>query len=70
VIKKIRNKYSDIINFDLDKNNRKGAGDLIALFNSSGYIELAIYKSNLETVGGASTLLGLEYRDTITINFL
>lgn len=70
VIKKIRNRYSGIINFDLEKNSRKGAGDLLALFNSSGYIELAIYKSNLDTVGGASTLLGLDYRDTVTINFL
>ncbi|MCJ7466312.1 MAG: SAM-dependent chlorinase/fluorinase [Maribacter sp.] len=62
-------KYSDIINFDLDKSKRKGAGDLLALFNSSDYLELAIYKSDLNTVGGASTLLGLDYRDTITINF-
>jgi S-adenosylmethionine hydrolase len=61
--------YSDIINFDLDKSKRKGAGDLLALFNSSGFLELAIYKSDLNTVGGASTLLGLDYRDTITINF-
>lgn len=66
----IHHKYSDIINFDLEKNQRKGPGDLLALFNSSNYIELAIYKSNLNTVGGASTLLGLDYRDTITINFL
>jgi len=69
-VKEIYQKYSDIINFDLDRTQRKGAGDLLALFNSSGYIELAIYKSNLSTVGGASTLLGLDYRDTITINFL
>ena len=69
-IKKIHNKYSDIINFDLEKNKRKGPGDLLALFNSSEYIELAIYKSNLNTVGGASSLLGLNYRDTITVNFL
>jgi S-adenosylmethionine hydrolase len=69
-IKQIHNRYSDIINFDLEKNSRRGAGDILALFNSSEYIELAIYKSDLNTVGGASTLLGLEYRDTITINFL
>jgi S-adenosylmethionine hydrolase len=65
----IYKKYSDIINFELDKSQRRGAGDLMALFNSSGYIELAIYKSNLNTVGGAATLLGLDYRDTILINF-
>lgn len=69
-ISKIHRKYSDIINFDLDKNQRKGPGDLLALFNSSGYIELAIYKSDLNTVGGASSLLGLDYRDTIIVNFL
>lgn len=66
----IYNKYSEIIDFDQDQGKRRGPGDLLALFNSSGYIELAIYKSDLNTVGGASTLLGLDYRDTITINFL
>lgn len=69
-INQIYNRYSDIINFDLEKNQRKGPGDLLALFNSSDYLELAIYKSDLNTVGGASTLLGLDYRDTIIINFL
>ncbi len=69
-IKQIHNTYSDIINFDLEKNRRKGAGDILALFNSSEYIELAIYKSDLNTVGGASTLLGLDFRDTVTIDFL
>ncbi|MEL6918229.1 MAG: SAM-dependent chlorinase/fluorinase [Bacteroidota bacterium] len=69
-ITEIHHKYSDILNFKLEKNQRKGAGDLLALFNSSDYIELAIYKSDLNTVGGASTLLGLDYRDTIIINFV
>ena len=69
-IKEIHNSYSDIIDFTLEKNKRKGDGDLLAIFNSAGYIELAIYKSNLNTVGGAATLLGLDYRDTIIINFL
>ena len=45
-------------------------GNKLALFNSAGYLEIAIYRSNLETVGGASTLLGLGYRDLITIDFL
>jgi S-adenosylmethionine hydrolase len=44
-------------------------GSKLALFNSAGYLEIAIYRSNLNTVGGASTLLGLGYRDTITIEF-
>ncbi len=69
LITKILTNYSEIVNYDLERNKRKGAGDLLALFNSSDYIELAIYKSNLKTVGGASTLLGLDYRDTVTIIF-
>ena len=68
-INRIHNKYSDIINFNLERSQRKGAGDLLALFNSADYIELAIYKSDLNTVGGASTLLGLEFRDTVSISF-
>ena len=69
ILTDIYHTYSDIINFKLDKNQRKGPGDLLALFNSAGFIELAIYKSDSQTVGSAATLLGLEYRDTITINF-
>ncbi|WP_343329389.1 SAM-dependent chlorinase/fluorinase [Polaribacter staleyi] len=45
-------------------------GSRLAIFNSAGYLEIAIYRSNLETVGGASTLLGLNYRDSITIDFI
>jgi S-adenosylmethionine hydrolase len=69
ILTEIYHTYSDIINFKLDKSQRKGPGDLLALFNSAGFIELAIYKSDSQTVGSAATLLGLEYRDTITINF-
>lgn len=60
--------YSEAINFDTEMINRED-GKKLAIFNSGGYIELAIYKSNPSTVGSASTLFGLEYRDTVTINF-
>jgi hypothetical protein len=40
------------------------------VFNSSNYLEIAVYKSNSSTVGSATTLMGLEMRDTITVNFL
>ncbi|MCB0372510.1 MAG: SAM-dependent chlorinase/fluorinase [Muricauda sp.] len=69
-IKKVHHSYNGIINYHLDRAQRKGPGDALALFNSAGYMELAIYKSDLNSVGGASTLLGLNYRDTVTINFL
>lgn len=60
--------YSDAIDFTKDQVNRED-GKKLAIFNSGGYIELAIYKSNPSTVGSASTLFGLEWRDTVTINF-
>lgn len=66
---KIHNSYSESINFNTPKDNRDEDGKKLALFNSAGFLELSIYKSNLQTVGGASTLLGLYYRDTVFINF-
>src|SRR5690606_21628704 len=69
-IREIHNKYGDIINYDLEKDLRKAPGELLALFNSSGYIEISLYKSDHKTVGGASSLLGLDYRDTILITLL
>ncbi|WP_203296248.1 SAM hydrolase/SAM-dependent halogenase family protein [Luteirhabdus pelagi] len=61
--------YSDAINFNTPKEKREEDGKKLAIWNSSNYLELAIYKSNPTTVGSASSLFGLEYRDTITVNF-
>ncbi|MFD2891171.1 S-adenosyl-l-methionine hydroxide adenosyltransferase family protein [Flavobacterium chuncheonense] len=44
-------------------------GERLALFNENGFLEIAIYKSNPKTVGAASTLLGLKFRDVVTIKF-
>jgi hypothetical protein len=66
---KINNRYSDIIDFSLPKEQRQKDGNRIAIFNSANYLEIALYRSNLDTVGGAATLLGLNYRDVITIKF-
>lgn len=68
--KRIYDSYSDWINFDVAKEERgEEGGKKLALFNSEGNIELAIYKSNPSTVGSAATLFGLDIRDTVTINF-
>ncbi|MDT0539478.1 SAM-dependent chlorinase/fluorinase [Croceitalea sp. P059] len=69
-INSIHHSYNGIIKYELPENQRLGPSDLLALFNSSGNIELAIYKSDLKSVGGASTLLGLNHLDMITVNFL
>ena len=66
----IYERYSDAINFDIEKNKREEDGKKLAIFNSSDYLELAIYKSNPKTVGGASSLFGLHYRDTVSITFM
>jgi len=66
----IHSKYSDIIDFNIDKSKRHDEGRKMAVFNSSDYLEIALYKSNCANVGSASTLLGLKLRDTITVNFL
>lgn len=67
--KKINNRYSDIIDFKETTDIRQKDGTRLALFNSANYLEIAIYRSNLDTVGGASSLLGLNYRDLISIKF-
>ncbi|NER11819.1 hypothetical protein GWK08_00045 [Leptobacterium flavescens] len=67
--KNIYERYSDAINFNIEKNKREEDGKKLAIFNSADYLELAIYKSNPLTVGGANSLFGLDFRDTVTVNF-
>tara|TARA_B100001029_G_C14990773_1_gene411896 strand:- start:57 stop:887 length:831 start_codon:yes stop_codon:yes gene_type:complete len=67
--KEIFSSYSQAIDFSIKKEKREEDGKKLALFNSAGHLELAIYKSNPETVGSASSLFGLNYRDPITIFF-
>ncbi|WP_299361863.1 SAM-dependent chlorinase/fluorinase [Winogradskyella sp.] len=68
--RRIYNRYSDIVNFDIDESKRNDEGKGLVVFNSSGYLEIAVYKSNCSTVGSASTLMGLKTMDTVTVNFL
>lgn len=44
-------------------------GQKLAIFNESGFLEIALFRSN-PSHGSASTLLGLEYRDELNIKFL
>ncbi|MDT8346705.1 MAG: SAM-dependent chlorinase/fluorinase [Flavobacteriaceae bacterium] len=64
---KILERYSDVLNH---KSGYQTDGEKLALFNAAGFLELAIYKSNPYSIGAASTLFGLAYRDYITIDFL
>ena len=67
-IKKIHQSYADFAvreNYTL----KDYEGEKLALFNEAGFLEIAIYKSNPNTVGSANSLLGLKYRDVISVQF-
>jgi hypothetical protein len=44
-------------------------GIKLAIFNEAGYLEIAIFRGNPATVGSAQSLLGLNYRDVVAIEF-
>jgi S-adenosylmethionine hydrolase len=67
--KRIHEKYSDIVDFTIPHEKRNDEGRGLVVFNASNYLEIAVYKSNMATVGSASTLMGLNLMDTITVNF-
>lgn len=66
---KIYETYGEAVDFTNEQITHED-GKKLAIFNSAGYVELAIYKSNPRAVGSASSLFGLEWRDTVVINFV
>lgn len=68
-LNKINTKYSDIVDFSVPRELRQKDGTKLAIFNSANYLEIAMYRSNLNTVGGSASLLGLNYRSVISIRF-
>ncbi len=45
-------------------------GVKLAIFNTAGFLEIAVFRSNPSKLGSANSLLGLNYRDVITIKFV
>ncbi|MCX7550383.1 SAM hydrolase/SAM-dependent halogenase family protein [Xanthomarina sp. F2636L] len=68
--KQIYSKYSDVVNFETAVEKRNDEGKKLVVFNSSNYLEIAVYKSNSQTSGSASTLLGLDILDAISVKFI
>ena len=67
-IKTILSKYSDVA--VSDKYPLKYyEGEKLAIFNEAGFLEIALFRSNPDSVGSATSLLGLNYRDLVTIDF-
>lgn len=67
--KKVNERYNDVVNFEVPEEKRNDEGKSMVVFNSSNYLEIAVYKSNCSTVGSASTLMGLKPMDTVTVTF-
>ena len=67
-IKKIHMNYSD---FRVSEKYtlKDYEGEKLALFNEAGFLEIAIYRSNPNTVGSARSLLGLKYRYMVNVLF-
>jgi len=63
----IHNNYVDIVH-DFDE-EIKYHGEKIALFNCHDFLEIALYKSNKNTVGSATSLLGLGIGERISVTF-
>ena len=67
VIKTILERYSDLGAKD-NASIKDQESKTVAVFNENNVLEIAIYKSN-QSFGSANSLLGLNYRDVVTIEF-
>ena len=68
-ISRIIDKYTDVaLKSAFDLNNYEG--ELLARYNEAGYLEIALFRSNPNVMGSVQSLLGLNYNETITINFI
>ena len=67
--KKIYNKYTDIVNYNVPLNQRNDEGKGMVVFNSSDFLQISIYRSNPQNVGTASSLMGLKIYDSVTVTF-
>lgn len=67
--RKLFTHYSDVVDYGIPKEKRQFDGSDIALFNTSSFLEIALYRSDLISVGGASTLFGLEENSPVSISF-
>ena len=50
--------------------NQVNEGEILALFNSAGHLEIAINKGDANIANGASGLLGIKVKDRISIELL
>lgn len=68
-LKTILPNYASIVHFDQNP-MKYYEGNKLAIFNEAGFLEIAIFRSDPRLSGSASSLLGMTYRDLVTIRFL
>ncbi len=68
-ITKIHENYSALVDYSLPSAQRQKPGKAMAIFNSLGLLEIALYKGIPNHGGSAASLLGLSVGDSITISF-
>lgn len=68
-IRRINRYYADFKLSDTISINDK-VGDLLAIFNDLNYLQISIFHSNPRGPGSPRDLIGLELRDSITIEFI
>jgi len=66
-ITQVLDQYDNIIKYHLPAKERAKPGIAMAVFNSIGFLEISLYKSNPNNGGTASGLLGLRVNDSINI---
>jgi len=59
--------YKKYIEYESEKN--WDTGKHLLIFNSSGLLEIALYRSSRTSGGTATTLLGLEYQSSVIVQF-
>ena len=67
--KKIYKKYTDIVNYEIDINQRNDEGKGMVVFNSNELLQISIYRSNPQNVGTVASLMGLKIYDSVTVSF-
>ncbi|CAM3542593.1 SAM-dependent chlorinase/fluorinase [Flavobacterium gelidilacus] len=67
-LNRVHKNYSDFI-VSPNKSLKKYEGDYLAIFNEAGYLEIAIYNGTPDSLGTATSLIGLRFRDSVTVKF-
>lgn len=75
VINAVRYRISRINEFYADFNTqvkslREYEGDMLFIFNDLDFLQMSIYKSDLNNVGNARTMFGISYRDSVIVEFM